>query len=237
MLVHKRLVVLVFITLQAMSQTLSGALVTYDFSGSPGNQLATAPASSDAWLIATGLVRGTGLTAAAAANSMNSSGRSDLSSNDYLAFGFTVADGHKANLTTLKFTGQASASGPGELALRMSRDGYTTNLATWLHEGTAPVNVSMDLSGLGDITAAFELHIVAAGNLSAGGGVVSNSGTWRIGSMASPGLTNLLVLDGSTAELQSVPEPGSGLLILAVGVGALLGRRKPLRFCQSRALC
>lgn len=201
------------------------ALVFYDFTNQPGNQVIQLASTVEPHVNATGITRGMGLIATSAANSFSSSGWHTLADNDYIEFGLSVEPGFKANPTTLTFTARASSTGPGTMALRSSTDGFTNNLASWAQTASSDVSVTANLGGLGDLYDGIWFRILATSNQSAGGGTMGASGTWRLGTMTNPGNSSLLTLNGNVSALTSVPEPPSHWLAAAAClVGAICHR-------------
>ena len=218
------------VLLLACGTNARGAIVVYDFSGQAGNQVVTVASDHHASVIPIDVARGGGLSLASGANSLNSAHWHDLAANDYIRFGLTVAPGFKARLTELKFTSRSSNAGPGTLALRSSNDGFITNLKSWNQFNSGDAHVSVDLSSLGDIEGTSEFRIFSASNVSASGGTVGSSGTWRLGTTSAPGVSNLLTINGDLTTLAAVPEPSSWLLVSALATaGACTRAARPLR--------
>lgn len=208
----------------ATGQPLPGAIVVYDFTGQAGNQVVTPAASYSASVIALDVARGPGLTRASGANSLNSAHWHDASPGDYVSFGFSVAPGYKARMTRLTFSSRSSSAGPATLAVRSHQDGFLSTIATWSQTGAADAHVNVDLSVLGDTLGTSEFRIFSTSNNSAGGGLIGSGGTWRLGTMTTPGSSNLLTIDGSVTELAAVPEPASWLLILTAACSTALAK-------------
>lgn len=201
-----------------LSTCLHAAIVLYDFSGNGGAEVRSGPAAFDPLVVPLDITRGSGLTSPSGSNSFNSAHWHDRSAEDYISFGFAVLPGYEARLTSLNFTSRSSSSGPGTLAVRFSRDGYTHDLASWTQSGSRDANVAIDLSPLGSITRTAEFRIFSVSDLSAAGGTVASAGTWRIGTMTTPGASNLLSIDGQIASIAAVPEPASWLLLTLFGL-------------------
>ncbi|WP_219928742.1 YDG domain-containing protein [Flavobacterium pallidum] len=83
-------------------------------------------------LSASGIGRGTGITGTSAANRYNATGFSTtgLDANDYFEWTLSPLGGNEIDLVNVIYTGQASASGPTNFALRSSVDGYTANIGS-----------------------------------------------------------------------------------------------------------
>lgn len=85
-----------------------------------------------------GIGRGPGITGANANNRYNANAwdTPTLSTNGYFYFTLTPAVGTQLNFISFTYTGQASGTGPTQIALRSSVDGYTTNIGTATINGT-----------------------------------------------------------------------------------------------------
>ena len=199
-------------------------IVVYDFSGTTGAQALLQPTAYDPQLAAWDLKRGSGLTMPSGLNSFNSAHWHDMSPADYVSFGFTVATGHRAQLTELTLTSRSSGAGPAAMTLRSSRDDFASDLFSWSQAPNSDTTVSADLSGLGEVLGATEFRIFSSSNRSANGGAIGTAGTWRIGSMNAPGTSNLMTIGGEVSAISAVPEPGSWLLLTMIGCASLLSK-------------
>lgn len=156
--------------------------------------------SGNANITASGIGRGTGITASSAndrysARSWTTTG--SLDTNDYYTFTLDAKDGYAINFANFVYTGTASASGPTAFALRSSLDGFTTNIGLPTATGT-----TIDLSDASyqGLTNPIEFRFYG---YSAGGG----TGTLSI---------NDYTFNGT---VEAVPEPNTLALF---GVGSLL---------------
>lgn len=207
----------------------SAGIVVYDFSGITGAQLVLQPSAYDPQVAALDLRRGSGLTMPSGQNSFNSAHWHDMSPADYVSFGFTVATGHRAQLTTITLTARSSGAGPGAMTLRSSRDDFTSDLFAWTQAPNSDTNVSADLRGIGEMLGTTEFRIFTSSNQSASGGAISSAGTWRIGSINAPGTSNFMTIGGEVSAISAVPEPGSWLLLMMAGCASLLSKRPTRR--------
>ncbi|WP_194973085.1 endonuclease/exonuclease/phosphatase family protein [Aquiflexum lacus] len=165
---------MVFGLFNVQAQTLA----SWNFAGEPGNQEFTAGTGSTN-VIPLNLTRGADITATTAGNSISSAGW-DAGENRYFSFGITIDEGFQAKLSKLIIGTRSSGTGPGEMALTYSMDGFTNNLATWVQVGTNFNNQEIDLSALPLLTENVEFRIVSSSNVSANGGTVSTTGTFRV---------------------------------------------------------
>lgn len=187
----------------------NAALVTYDITTSATAVTTIAGTTGVPGLTPSNLSRGTGLTSSGATNSFSSTGWNDLAAEDYTSFGFTLDSGVTVTLTTIDFTYTSSNTGPANMALRSSIDGFAANLATFT-AANAVNNYSLDVSSLGEISSSIEFRFVAVDASSVSGGAVAAAGTSRV--------RNSLAING-------IPEPASALLG-AIGLFPLLRRRR-----------
>lgn len=165
---------MVFGLFNVQAQTLA----SWNFAGETGSQEFTA-GTGNSNVIPMNFTRGADITATAAGNSISSAGW-DSGENRYFSFGTTIDEGFQAKLSKLIIGTRSSGTGPGELALRYSLDGFTTNLSTWVQVGTNFNNQEIDLSALPFLTENVEFRIVSTSSVSANGGTVAETGTFRV---------------------------------------------------------
>jgi hypothetical protein len=184
---------------------LADLVVRYDFAGSPGNQASEAADFTIAGVTATNIVRGTGVAAAGAGNSITATGWSlgarDV--NDY--FGLTLTPGGSSSLTLdrMSFNAQRSAAGIRNFEIRSSLDSFGTAIAGTTTSVLDENNVSRSYSfALGaefaNLNSAVTFRIYAYNAEDAGGTMRLTNYTGLLGT------TGGLTLDGSVA---AVPEP------------------------------
>ncbi len=154
------------------------AFVNWDFTGEPGNQVATAGAALVSGVVARDFARGAGINPTAASNSINSNGW-NAGDDRYFTFGFNIAPDKLIDLTNLQIGSSSSNGGPRDLALVYSGDGFTSRLAEWQHTGSF-VNQVIDLSGLQNLSGDVEFRIISTSDVSANGGTVAAGGTSRV---------------------------------------------------------
>ena len=160
----------------------------------------TAGKIDDPNIIASGISRGSGLTASSGTdrfNSKNWSTAATLEATDYVTFTLDANDGYEINFDSFVYTGQKSDSGPTAFALRSSLDGFTANIGSPTAAGTTIV---LTASQFQNLTTPVEFRLYGYG---AGGG----TGTFSI---------NDYSFDGT---VEAVPEPNTLALF---GVGSLL---------------
>lgn len=201
--------------------TASADVITsYVNFGQPGNQASSPVGTVAANVTALPLTRGAGITPTAAGNSLSGSGWDTLDATDYITFGFTVDAGFSVDLDTLWFGSRSSGTGPANLAVFYSVDGFTNPVYSFTQVGTAFTNNIADVSALTGLTGSVEFRILALNNLNAGGtGVISSGGTFRVGDhLDGAGVFTEFRFEGSV-----VPAPASAALL---GLGGLLAARR-----------
>lgn len=152
--------------------------VNWDFSGSPGNQVATPGNALVAGIAARDFARGAGINPASANNSINSNGW-NAGDDRYFTFGFNVSADKLVDLATLQIGSTSSNTGPRDLALVYSGDGFTARIAEWQHTGSF-VNQIIDLSALQNLSGDVEFRIIITSDVSVNGGTTSSGGTSRV---------------------------------------------------------
>jgi uncharacterized protein (TIGR03382 family) len=211
-----------------MTAILAGAVASvaqaqtvaqWDLLGAPGTQAFT-PGTAAPNVTASNLARGAGLAGVSGANSLNTSGWDDLSANDFISFGFTAAPGFSVDLANLFIGTRSSATGPGQLGLFSSLDGFSTNLFTFSQPGTNFLNSVINLAALPNISGNVEFRIRALNNSSAGGGTIGSSGTFRVTAYFVGGTFDRNLQFTGTV----IPTPGALALLGLAGLVA--GRRR-----------
>lgn len=199
------------------------ALVTYEFNGLPGTQTTVAPASAATGLTALDFGE-TGLTPVSGAGYINASGWNSASA--AYTFGFTVQSGYLASIDDLLFSSRSSATGPGSLSVLASVDGGAyTAVGSFAQTGTNTSAQRLVITPLGNIASGVAFRVVAAGQVSAGGGTIGSGGTFRIGDYTPTGAASSpFTIDGAvrTVAPTAVPEP-PGMALVALGLLGLLG--------------
>ncbi|GGC49038.1 hypothetical protein GCM10010993_29360 [Belliella aquatica] len=152
--------------------------VNWDFTGAPGNQATTTGTALVQGVFAKDFARGSGINPANAMNSISSNGW-NAGEDRYFTFGFNVAGDKLIDLTQLQIGSTSSGTGPRDLALVYSGDGFTSRLAEWEHTGSF-VNQVIDLSGLQNLSGDIEFRIISTSDVSASGGTIGSGGTLRV---------------------------------------------------------
>lgn len=202
----------------AFAQTVA----QWDLLGAAGNQAFTV-GSGSANVTASNLARGPGLTGNTGANSINAAGWNDLGAGDYFSLGFTVAPGFQTDLSSLYLGSRSSNSGPRDLALFSSLDGFAAPIFSWVEGGASAFsNQIIDLSSLPSITGNVEFRIRATSTVAAvGGGTVASTGTFRLSAYFSgSAFDRNLQFTGVTTL---IPTPGA---VALAGIAGLVGIRR-----------
>ena len=204
-------------------------IVGWNFQGATGNQTSTASSIAASHLTGLDVTRGSGLTPSAASNAISASGwdgtpaANPADDTQYFQFGFEVAAGYEATLNQLFIGTRSSNTGPGNLGLFTSVDGFATQVATFTQSGTSYLNSVIDLSGLGPITGTILFRIIKLDTVSANGGTVASTGTFRLTNYFDGGDTGSMRITGSVRPSSGViPEPSS-IVLMGLGVVGLAG--------------
>ena len=214
-------IVLTAAAVAAMSTVATAEVITsYALFGAPGDQAFQSANVVAANVTGMDLVRGPGLAGNVGSNSFNSAGWSTDRSQDYISFGFTVADGYEVDLSSMWAGTRSSNTGPGQLGVFYSGDGFSTAIATFSQSGTAYTNSVFDMSALTDLTGTVEFRIGLINDASAGGGSVSGTGTFRIGDHYDGANYSEFRFEGT---VRAVPAPGAFALM---GLGGLVAVRR-----------
>lgn len=191
--------------------------------GEPGDQVFTPAASSAANVSGLDMTRGAGLTPNVGNNSLNSRGWNTLDSSvDYVSFGFAVDAGWQVDLSELWMGSNASNTGPGDMGLTYSGDGFSSVLHQWI-QPAGFFNQIIDLSSLSGLTGNVEFRIIALSDTRADGNPdlsIGAGGTFRVGEHFADGNFTNVQFTGSV-----IPTPGAVALFGLAGVAGLRRRR------------
>jgi endonuclease/exonuclease/phosphatase family metal-dependent hydrolase len=201
---HGSYLLLVFL-LWFVPELSAQTLASWDFTGEPGNQSSTSGNGSDG-IIPLPFSRGTGLNATAAANSISTSGWSLTDPNDYISFGIAIPAERTVTLDNLMISTRSSNTGPGNLVLRSSLDGFSSNLTSWTQTETNFNNQMISLNSLGQLSGTIEFRIYLLDNVSANGGLVASTGTFRVGNYSESGVLRPVQLTGNIDQIE-IQEP------------------------------
>ncbi len=209
----------------ASLSSFSGAstiITSYTTFGQPGNQ-AVQPANSPVAGV-TGLdMTRSGVNPFGAANSFSANGWTN-GTDSYFSFGFTVDAGFAVNLDRFFMGTRSSGTGPGELGLFYSGDNFASSLFSFTQSGTNFTNSDVDLSALTGLTGEVEFRIAPTSTVSANGGTIAATGTFRIGDYFDGSFSEVR-FTGEVIETVVIPLPGAAGLGLA-GLGLVAVRRR-----------
>jgi hypothetical protein len=203
--------------------------ITYNFAGEPGNQANTIvdPGTVPAGMTSGPINRGSGITASAGMDSINSTGfttGATVDINDYYQFLVTPNMGQQMTLTSLVFSERRSGTGIRNIAVRTSLDLFATDIFTaTVPDDTLVRRQTVNFSGaFANLTSALEIRIY-------GYAAESAAGSWRLGTSGGAdnpsGHPANLILNGSLSTTSAAPEPGTTLLAL-VGAGTFVVARR-----------
>lgn len=199
---------------------MNDALASWNQQGLAGTQASTAGINTP-HITATVMDRVGGLTSNAGVNSLNSA---TWTSGGYVEFGFTVDQGYHANLGSLYFGSKVSATGPTNLVVRTSADGFASAFQTIAMNngvtGTPYINNAVNLSSLAAIASEGQFFIRLYGT-----GASSAAGTLRVGDYLSGGTYYFDTITGTVAADAPTPIPAAAWL-LGSGLLGLVGVRR-----------
>jgi hypothetical protein len=179
---------------------------------------------------ATGInvTRGAGLTPVSASFAINSSTWDASTADEFYRFGFTTTTAYRVDTLTVGL--RSSGTGPGFVDLLYSKDGGAFTPLSSVNPvklvGTDFTNLAAPLSEVGTVRSSliFLLEVDPNHRTNAQfnqdatlSSAISPSGTFRFGSYAPPGTTNVFV--NPTIIGAAVPEPASWMLL---GLGMTL---------------
>lgn len=181
-------------------------VAAWNLARQPGDQSSTPGAGAEGVEVMP-LVRGPGLQATTATSSMIANGWHEGEGNHF-SFGFTVAEGLEVELDVLQIGTRSSGGGPGRVALRWSIDDFASDLAAWDQAPNTFFNQIISLAGRGLVRGTVEFRLVAAGEASASGGALSETGTFRVANyLAGATDTGWFGFTGSVQEVPAVQAP------------------------------
>ena len=113
---------------------LQSQILTFNFDGLAGNEVTVNSNSNNSNITSSVISRGSGLTAAANANSFRATNwaltsiANAVAGDDYMEFSITPNSGYQFSVSSINFYVQRSNTGLSAVALRSSVDSYATNL-------------------------------------------------------------------------------------------------------------
>ncbi len=199
-------------------------LIGWNVNGLVGTEESVVAAYAAPNVVSTTLLsRGVGITTNATANAYNSASWTTptnstvvnaIASNDYYSIRIIADPGYTLDLTNFVYRNTRSSTGPSNITLRTSADGFSSDVASWVVTATVANDIStaLNITGVTDI----ELRIY-------GSGASSAAGTLRVADGGNHGATGIdLAVFGAV-----VPEPGTfALLVAGLGVVTAVRRRR-----------
>nr|WP_319493799.1 hypothetical protein [uncultured Desulfobacter sp.] len=228
----KRLLLVLAAVFLIAGSAQADIVANWDMYGEPGDQEFTEPAGAADYITAFDMFRGSGLSnGQTGANSLNSTGWGGTDTDDYIEFGFSVADGYEVTLSELWLGTRSSNTGPGTIGVYSSVDDFNTPVYTITQQGKSYSNSIIDLSSLGTITCDFSVRLYEIGNLQADDeGETSDSGTFRITDYYDNGTYTDVQFVGTVAAsggASTVPVPNT-VILLGWGLIGLAGIKRKI---------
>lgn len=171
-----------FIFMILFSGKLSAQLLTWNTFGNAGTETSEPSVSNNANIAATNLTLGAGVTAAGNGNRFggtgwfntgNTAAGSTLSEavagNDFIQFIVTPTGGYSFTPTTLVYSWDRSGTGPRNMTLRSSADGFTADLGTITTAAAMGTFNTLTISGLSNISTATTFRLYGYGGTATGG--------------------------------------------------------------------
>jgi hypothetical protein len=209
----------------------AATIASWSVSGNAGNEVSVAGTTA-ANVTGASITRGAGLAVAAAGGTFSSTGwatapaGTPAADTDYMSFQFTVDLGYELSLSQFNINTRSSATGPGNLGLYYSGDGFTSVLYNFNQGSATEQNntIALTLSGL---TGLVEFRIIEIGNVQPDDVTTTSTGTFRVrgnGVFASQGPITFI---GEVTLIPPpvVPTPAAMPAAIAL-LGGLLARRK-----------
>ncbi|WP_320813990.1 choice-of-anchor D domain-containing protein [Flavobacterium sp.] len=203
-----KLLLLTFLLSLFSINTSNAQLIQWNTFGNSGTELTEPSVSNDPNISSSNLILGSGITAAANANRFGgnnwwNTGNTSPSTlaeavagNDYIQFTVTPNVGFSFTATSFVFNWDKSGTGPQNVALRSSNDGYVANLGVVVPTAAIGTQNTITIAGLVNITVATTFRIYGYG-----GSATTGTGGFDIGS----NVVNV-ILNGSTSPTAAAPE-------------------------------
>ncbi|QDV64351.1 PEP-CTERM sorting domain-containing protein [Crateriforma conspicua] len=150
-----------------------------------------------------------------------------LNPNGYVEIGFSLDPGYSATLDELIIGTRSSTSGPSQIGVFASTDGFTTAIAT-IDEDSNFSNSIISLASIGTVTGDFRLRFLNVGGVTPaspsipGEEDMDEDSTWRIISHFDSGTFT----DPQITGVVAVPEPASLAALTFCGLAGMVRRRR-----------
>ncbi len=235
---------------QPVATAPTAILLSWNTFGNTGNETSEPSVSNDPNVLPSSLTQGAGVTPTTNQHRFGGNNWFDVgdsspttlaqsvAGSDYLQFTVTPASGFSFTPTSFVFSWDHSNTGPGDLTLRSSADGFTTNLGTVLGSPAAIITSNtINISGLTSLTTATTFRLYAYGGTAAagtGGFDVANNNVnvvlnGSVAAVSAPGIsvspTSLAFGNqpvGVTSGTQSVTVTNTGTADLVLTAPSLL---------------
>lgn len=198
-------------------------VLSFDFTGEPGNQESTT-ASISASGVSGGIIdRGLGLGRNTTTSSLNTNGWNSLDpAEDYISIRFTVDPGYSLDLASFQLRTDASATGPGHLGLFYNGDNFAQELFT-LNQPNTTLDSQIDLGSLTGLAGNVEFRIIALSDTRADGGEgsIGSTGAFKLFNYHNGGNTGGIHFTGT-----AIPEPSTYAAVVGAIALAAVGCRR-----------
>lgn len=173
---------LAFVFLFSFSKSDAQVLLQWNTFGNVGTETTEPSVFNNANISSANLTFGAGITAAANANRFGGSGWFDVGNtaagntiseavagNNYIQFIVTPSAGCSVTPTSLVFSWDKSGTGPQNVVLRSSVDGYTSDIGTVAPTAAIGTNNTINITGISNISTPITFRLYGYGATATGG--------------------------------------------------------------------
>ncbi len=214
----KLLAVVVILGLSAVSH--ADLLVGFDFTGYAGNEpVGTSTVAAANMTDPAYISRGAGLVASANGNGFraNNFASADvaaaITANDYFTWSIACDPGYSFSATNISFNWAYSSTGPNNMSLRSSVDGFAADVGTYAAVANGAVlSTALNLAN----QSAIEFRLYGYGNTATGGTAGFDGSTTAV--------AGFLTIEGT---VMAIPEPATfGMMGLGLAIAMFLRWRR-----------
>lgn len=210
-------------------------LTEWNTTGFAGTETSIASSNVASNFSATAITLGSALGSTSGGGGINTNGWdfNELfgANGNYWGFSIELDSGYLLNLSEFLVTVRSSNTGPRDFAVRYSGDSFASNIDTFSTSGSSYIATTLDLSGLGTLSAGtYEFRIVATSSIRSNGDPdFTTGGTHRIMNFGSTSPSNLGDSISLSGEISVIPEPEVYAAIfglLSIGIALVVRRRR-----------